>query len=469
MIANIVVELPYQTFSAIIIWACFYYAVIGIQSSDRQVLVLLFCIQLMLYGSTFANMTIAAMPDAQTASSVVVLLVLMSLTFCGVLQAPSALPGFWIFMYRVSPFTYWVGGMVATQLHDRPIVCSADETNIFNPPSGETCGTYMAPFLAQAPGQLQNPDANESCRYCPLTVADQYFAGSDIYWSQRWRNFGIMWAYIIFNVYIAVLTYYLFRVRKWGHRALGGKDGQIDVLEEGPQGVVRGWASGRRVFLALEPIQFVPMLVYQFNIPTSLSSQAGWLAKDEGPWPRWYRSISTSYRCRSWSPCRQKSHCQDENDCNKPEGSIAPQVLRRCQAESDPIVAGRVSRVCIAFRTTRLLPSARCFLPTVGSLLLPARHMRKVGLCRKCSMVSRIHGPAEVRWQGLSLGLRYLWRMAGTASVQDGYCESPCALDGSILIIIHVNHVNSPSSLGARPSVGSQRPPPPRRWYCRGP
>ncbi|KAH6679909.1 multidrug resistance protein CDR1 [Plectosphaerella plurivora] len=233
MIANIFVELPYQTFSAIIIWACFYYAVIGIQSSDRQVLVLLFCIQLLLYGSTFANMTIAAMPDAQTASSIVTLLVLMSLTFCGVLQAPSALPGFWIFMYRVSPFTYWVGGMVATQLHDRPIVCSADETSIFNPPSGETCGTYMAPFLQQAPGQLQNPDANESCRYCSLTVADQYLAGSDIYWSERWRNFGIMWAYIIFNVYVAVLTYYLFRVRKWDTARWAGRMDKLMFWKKG--------------------------------------------------------------------------------------------------------------------------------------------------------------------------------------------------------------------------------------------
>jgi ABC-type multidrug transport system permease subunit len=236
MIANMVVELPYQIFAGILIWACFYYAVIGIQTSDRQVLVLLFCIQLLLYASTFAHMTIAALPDAQTASSIVVLLVLMSLTFCGVLQTPSALPGFWIFMYRVSPFTYWVGGMVATQLHDRPIVCSADETSTFNPPSGDTCGAYMAPFLAQAPGTLQNPDATESCRYCSLTVADQYFAGSDIYWDQRWRNFGIMWAYIIFNVYVAVLTYWAFRVKKWDTTRWAARFDKLAFWKKGNKG-----------------------------------------------------------------------------------------------------------------------------------------------------------------------------------------------------------------------------------------
>lgn len=185
------------------------------QSSARQGLVLLFCIQLLLYASSFAHMTIAAFPDAQTASSIVTLLVFMSLTFCGVLQTADALPRFWIFMYRVSPFTYWVSGIVSTQLHDRPVTCSQDETSIFNPPSGQTCGEYLERFLAQAPGSLQNPSDTSDCQYCSLRVADQYLAGSRIYWSDRWRNFGIMWAYILFNIFIAVVTYYLFRVKTW--------------------------------------------------------------------------------------------------------------------------------------------------------------------------------------------------------------------------------------------------------------
>ena len=215
IIANIVVEIPYQIVTAILIFGSFYYAIIGIQSSIRQILVLLFCTQLLLYASSFAHMTIAAFPDAQTASAVVTLLVFMSLTFCGVLQTADSLPGFWIFMYRVSPFTYWISGIVSTQLHDRPVTCSSAETSIFDPPSGQTCGEYLQAFLSQAPGVLQNPEATESCQYCSLRVADQYLAGSSIYWNDRWRNFGIMWAYILFNIFVAVMTYYLFRVKKW--------------------------------------------------------------------------------------------------------------------------------------------------------------------------------------------------------------------------------------------------------------
>lgn len=216
VLANIIVEIPYQVFAAILIWACFYYPVVGIQSADRQGLVLLFVIQLFIYASSFAHMTIAAMPDAQTASSFVTVLVLMSIMFNGVLQPPNALPGFWIFMYRASPFTYWISGIVSTMLHGRKVECSAKETQIFDPRSGQTCGTYLSPLAGQAPGVLQNPEATSDCRYCSVQVADQFLAGSRIYWGDRWRNFGIMWVYIIFNIFMAVFIYYLFRVRKGG-------------------------------------------------------------------------------------------------------------------------------------------------------------------------------------------------------------------------------------------------------------
>ena len=38
---------------------------------------------------------------------------------------------------------------------------------------------------------------------------------SSISWSLRWRNFGIVWAYVFFNMVVAMALYYTFRVRKW--------------------------------------------------------------------------------------------------------------------------------------------------------------------------------------------------------------------------------------------------------------
>ncbi|PHH82186.1 hypothetical protein CDD82_6744 [Ophiocordyceps australis] len=100
IIANVTVEMPWMALTGIMVWACFYYPVMGVQSSQRQGIVLLYMVSLFLYACSFAHMTIATMPDAHTAGSIVTILTTMSLIFNGVLQTPNALPGFWKFMYR---------------------------------------------------------------------------------------------------------------------------------------------------------------------------------------------------------------------------------------------------------------------------------------------------------------------------------------------------------------------------------
>jgi ATP-binding cassette subfamily G (WHITE) protein 2 (PDR) len=214
----------------ILVFGAYYFAVVGIQPSASQGLVLLYLIQFFIYASTFAHMCIAALPDAETAGAVVTLLFSMALTFNGVMQSPSALPGFWIFMYRVSPFTYWVGGIVSTQLHERPIVCSVTETSVFNPPQGQTCGQYLGAYLTVAPGQLQNPNDTANCQYCALSNGDQFLSGSNIYYGERWRNFGIVWVYVIFNITAATTLYYVFRVKKWDSSGMKGTFGKVGKL-----------------------------------------------------------------------------------------------------------------------------------------------------------------------------------------------------------------------------------------------
>ncbi|KGO66421.1 CDR ABC transporter [Penicillium italicum] len=215
LIANIIVEMPFMVVMGVLTYSSYFYAVVGIPDSLTQGTVLLFCIIFFIYASTFTHMVIAGLPDETTASAVVVLLFAMSLTFCGVMQPPSALPGFWIFMYRVSPFTYWIGGMAGTQLHNRKVICSTAELSIFDPPSGQTCGQYLMKYVTATGGQLLNPEATSDCSYCSLQVADQYLSTAGIFYSQRWRNFGIMWAFIAFNIFVATVMYYLIRVRRW--------------------------------------------------------------------------------------------------------------------------------------------------------------------------------------------------------------------------------------------------------------
>ena len=214
------IELPYQIISGLLTFACFYFPVVGAdQSSERQVLVMLSCIALFMYASSFAHLTIAALPDAQTAGAIVVLLFSMCLIFCGVIQTPTGLPGFWIFMYRVSPLTYWVSAMSSSMLWGRQVTCSAAELSVFNPPSGQTCGAYLADYLSVAPGTLANPDATSNCEYCQLSSASQYLISSGIEWSERWRNFGLIWVYIAFNFGATLFLYWYFRARKMESRA----------------------------------------------------------------------------------------------------------------------------------------------------------------------------------------------------------------------------------------------------------
>ena len=181
IIANILVELPYQILAAVIAWACYYFPIYGANQADhRKGLMLLFVIQFYMFMSTFASFVIAALPDAETGGTIATLMFMMTLVFNGVMQPPNALPGFWIFMYRVSPLTYFIAGLTATGLHGRAIECASEELSVFNPPSGSTCGEYMGPYLQYSPGRLYNPGATQGCQYCQLQSADQYLASSNI-------------------------------------------------------------------------------------------------------------------------------------------------------------------------------------------------------------------------------------------------------------------------------------------------
>jgi ATP-binding cassette subfamily G (WHITE) protein 2 (PDR) len=103
-------------------------------------------------------------------------------------------------MYRFSPFTYLIGGLLSTGFANTPVTCADNEFVNFSPPSGVTCGDYMQPYFDQAPGYLQNPDDTQSCGFCSY---------GDI-----WRNFGLMWVYIFVNIGGAVASFWLARVPK---------------------------------------------------------------------------------------------------------------------------------------------------------------------------------------------------------------------------------------------------------------
>lgn len=99
-----------------------------------------------------------------------------------------------------------------------------------NPPQGLTCGQYLDPYAKVAGGRVYNPDAKSLCEYCAMTVADQFIGASGISYTTRWRNYGIVFAYIVFNIFMAVVLYYLIRVRKGSGRTMGERFGWVQKL-----------------------------------------------------------------------------------------------------------------------------------------------------------------------------------------------------------------------------------------------
>jgi ATP-binding cassette subfamily G (WHITE) protein 2 (PDR) len=91
------------------------------------------------------------------------------------------------------------------------------------PPAGSTCGDYLQAYAQAAGGAIYNPGATADCQYCAVTNTDQTLASTNVYYGERWRNFGIGFAYIIFNIFAAVLFYYMTRVRKVSGKGLSEK------------------------------------------------------------------------------------------------------------------------------------------------------------------------------------------------------------------------------------------------------
>ncbi|GJP96864.1 ABC transporter Cdr4 [Aspergillus niger] len=221
MTANIFVELPWNTLMAVLMFVCWYYP-IGLYNNakptdavnERAGLMFLLIWVFLLFTSTFAHMIIAGIELAETGGNIATLLFSLCLIFCGVLATPDNMPGFWIFMYRLSPFTYLVSAMLSTGLAGTTVTCEAVEYLSFNTPGNQTCQNYMSSYISANGGYLLNPSATSDCQFCTMSSTDTFLAQVVSYFSDAWRNFGLMWVYIAFNIVAAVGVYWLARVPK---------------------------------------------------------------------------------------------------------------------------------------------------------------------------------------------------------------------------------------------------------------
>jgi CDR ABC transporter len=59
----------------------------------------------------------------------------------------------------------------------------------------------MQQYISNSGGYLKNPDATSLCEFCSSATTDQFLESNfNIHYSHHWRNFGLMMAFVGFNV-----------------------------------------------------------------------------------------------------------------------------------------------------------------------------------------------------------------------------------------------------------------------------
>ncbi|GLI74715.1 multidrug resistance protein [Penicillium ochrochloron] len=140
-------------------------------------------------------------------------------TYTDVLATKDALPGFWVFMYRVSLFTYLVSAILSKGLLGADAICEKVEYLTFNPPFNQTYSECLTPYIDMVhSGYVENLGATSDCSFCSVSKTDTFLAAIGSNFDHAWQNFGLMWVYIAFNIAGAVFIYWLARVPK-GKRA----------------------------------------------------------------------------------------------------------------------------------------------------------------------------------------------------------------------------------------------------------
>ncbi|PYH86370.1 hypothetical protein BO82DRAFT_85976 [Aspergillus uvarum CBS 121591] len=112
----------------------------SVDMSSRAGLIFLLLWLFFVFFATLSQAIAAGLHDALTAVNIASLLFPLCLLFCGILVQPTALPRFWIFLYRVSPVTYLMSGMVSAAVDLLPIPWPTAAQNHFT----ASCGTYLA-------------------------------------------------------------------------------------------------------------------------------------------------------------------------------------------------------------------------------------------------------------------------------------------------------------------------------------
>lgn len=153
-------------------------------------------------------------PNAVFAALVNPLVIGILVSFCGVLVPYGQIQVFWRYwLYYLNPFNYLIGSLLVFTSFSSPVECAESEFAIFDPPSGQTCGQYLAGYMQGmgARTNLTNPDVMSGCRVCQYrTGADYLYNVNLLDYYYGWRDAGIV---ALFACSSYAMVYLLMKLR----------------------------------------------------------------------------------------------------------------------------------------------------------------------------------------------------------------------------------------------------------------
>ncbi|KAI9374499.1 ABC-2 type transporter-domain-containing protein [Aspergillus egyptiacus] len=206
-LSMVIAEIPYCIMCGVVFFLFIYY-IPGFQTAPDRAGYQFFMIMItQLFAVTLGQMIQALTPNSFIASQYNPPLMILFSLFCGVMIPKPQMPGFWrSWFYELDPFTRIISGMVTTELHQRPVVCTPGEYNRFQAPEGKTCGEYMQVFFEKGGVGYLADNTTRDCEYCAYRVGDEYYQAFEMSFNNRWRDLVIYAAFVGSNLIILFLA-----------------------------------------------------------------------------------------------------------------------------------------------------------------------------------------------------------------------------------------------------------------------
>ena len=112
-------------------------------------------------------------------------------------------------MYYATPYRYFLDGFLGVAAHGQKVRCGSTEFARFRPPPGQNCTSYTSDFTARVGGYVQD-GINGFCEYCQYENGDQFNAGFNVYYKNKWLDYGVLVAFCGFNFAVVFVCSWLY-------------------------------------------------------------------------------------------------------------------------------------------------------------------------------------------------------------------------------------------------------------------